>query len=285
VLTPVPTSAPFPIVISRDLEVGPNRFVLGLVDQTDESQILGADLTLRFFLLTGVEQALKAEVKPEPLLITKSYTHTHEDGTVETHEAGETGAYVAPVTFDTAGDWGVEITGTEADGNALEAVTSTFNVLAESAGLDPGDAAPQSVQRVLADVAGIAEIDSSLDPIAEMHDKTIAAAVTSGKPTLIVFATPAFCTSQICGPTKDIVDDLYAAYGDRANFVHVEPYDLAKARSGEALEALPLLSEEWGLNSEPWVFVVDAQGIIAAKFDGIASYEEMEAALSAVLSG
>jgi len=100
---------------------------------------------------------------------------------------------------------------------------------------------------------------------------------------VVVFASPAFCTSQICGPTKDIVDDLYAEYSAQANFVHVEPYDVAKARSGEALEALPLLSEEWGLNSEPWVFVVDAQGVIAAKFDGIASYEELDAALAVVL--
>jgi len=38
-----------------------------------------------------------------------------------------------------------------------------------------------------------------------------------------------------------------------------------------------------GLQSEPWVFVVDAQGNIAAKFDGIVSYEELEAALQAVL--
>ena len=178
--------------------------------------------------------------------------------------------------------WEVEITGT-AGGEALEPVTATFNVLEESAGLDVGDPAPQSVQRVLADVADISEIDSSLNPVPGMHDRTIADAVASGRPTVIVFATPAFCTSQICGPAKEIVDDLYAAYGDRANFVHVEPYDLEKARSGQALEPIPILTDDWRLVSEPWTFVVDGQGVIAAKFDGIASYEELESALTAVL--
>jgi hypothetical protein len=48
---------------------------------------------------------------------------------------------------------------------------------------------------------------------------------------------------------------------------------------------VPLLTDDWGLNSEPWVFVIDAQGIITAKFDGIASYEEMEAALVGVVRG
>jgi cbb3-type cytochrome oxidase cytochrome c subunit len=116
-----------------------------------------------------------------------------------------------------------------------------------------------------------------------MHDKTIAEAVTNGKPTVIVFATPAFCTSQICGPTKDLVDDLYGAYADQANFVHVEPYDVAKARAGEDLVPITLLTQEWGLTSEPWVFVVDSSGMISAKFDGIASYEELEAALTDTL--
>jgi hypothetical protein len=81
-----------------------------------------------------------------------------------------------------------------------------------------------------------------------------------------------------------VVDDLYAEYGDEANFVHVEPYDLVKARAGEALEVLPLLTDEWWLDSEPWVFVVDSSGLISAKFEGIMSYEELEAALTQVLS-
>jgi len=284
VLTPVPETAPEPVIISRDMEAGPNRFSLGLIDQSDDTQILGAELHLRFFLLDGSGQVLKFEADPEALVITKSYTHTHEDSVTETHEAGETGAYVAHVSFDTAGDWGVEITGA-ADGEALEPVTATFNVLEESAGLDVGDPAPRSTQRVLADVADISEIDTSLNPIPAMHDMTIAEAVSSGRPTVIVFATPAFCVSQICGPAKEIVDDLYAAYGDRANFVHVEPYDLGKARSGQALEPLPFIEQEWRLVSEPWVFIVDAGGVIAARFEGIASYEELESALIQVVSG
>jgi hypothetical protein len=284
VQTPVPIDTPFPIVVSRDMEVGPNRFVLGLVDQSDDSQILGADLHLQFFVLTGSEGVLKFETDPEPILVTKSFTHTHEDGTVETHEAGETGAYVAQVMFDTAGTWGVEVTGSDAEGEPLADVTATFSVLAESAGLDAGDPAPQSVQRVLSDVSSISEIDTSLTPIPEMHDKTISQAVTSGTPTIIVFATPAFCTSQICGPIKDQIDALFAVYGERANFVHVEPYDVAPARAGEGLTPLPWIGEEWGLTSEPWVFVIDSQGRISSKFEGMASDEELDAAVNAVLA-
>lgn len=287
VLTPLPEGVLLPIVISNDLAVGENRFQIGLINQEDNSQVLGADLHLRFFVLQGSEGTLKFEADPEPIVITKTYTHTHEDGTVETHEAGETGAYVAYISFDEAGQWGVEVTGTTADGAALEPLRPTFSVNQVAAGLAVGDPAPLSEQLTLADVDDIRDIDTSQEPIEAQHDKTIAEAVASGKPTVIAFATPAYCQTQICGPTKEIFDDLYGTYGDEANFVHIEPYDVPRMRSGDCAslsECLVPTLDEWRLQSEPWVFVVDAEGKIAAKFDGIASYEEIEAALQATLA-
>ena len=40
---------------------------------------------------------------------------------------------------------------------------------------------------------------------------------------------------------------------------------------------------EWNLPSEPWTFVVDADGLVAAKFEGFATREELEDALAKVL--
>jgi hypothetical protein len=282
VLTPVSADL-LPVVISSDLGVGANRFILGLLDSED-AQVLGADLRLRFFLLRGQEATLKFEADADPIVITKTYTHTHDDGSVESHEAGETGVYVATADFDIAGQWRVEVTGS-ADGQALEPVSPIFEVREASLSPAIGSPAPRSVQPVLGgDVSDIKDIDTSEILIAEMHDTTIAGAVTSGKPTVIVFATPAFCVSRICGPAKQIVDDLYETYRGRANFIHVEPYDLAKARSGVGLEPLPFITDEWRLESEPWIFVVDAEGLIAGKFEGVVSYEELESTLKLVLS-
>jgi hypothetical protein len=280
VLTPVSADL-LPVVISSDLGVGANRFILGLLD-SEEAEVLGADLHLRFFLLKGQDATLKSEANAEPIRITKTYTHTHDDGTVESHKAGETGVYVANIDFDSAGQWGVEVTGS-VGGQALEPVRPVFEVREKTLSPAIGSPAPSSVQPVLSDVADIKDIDTSEIPIAEMHDTTIADAVNSGKPAVIVFATPAFCVTRICGPSKQIVDDLYEAYGGRANFIHVEPYDLANARSGAGLEPLPFITDDWGLVSEPWIFVVDSEGNIAGKFEGVVSYEELEAALKATL--
>jgi hypothetical protein len=281
VLTPV-TAAYLPVVVSSDLAIGPSRFTLGLIDQSDSSQVTGADLHMRFFTLDGSEATLQFEAQPDAVRITRTYTHTHDDGTVETHEAGETGVYVAQVDFPAAGNWAVEVSGT-VEGREIEPVRPTFTVLEKSATPGIGEPAPRSVQPILSDVSDISEIDTTEVPIPEMHDKTIAEAVTSGRPTVIAFATPAFCVSQVCGPTKEIVDDVYGTYGDRANFVHVEPYDIERARDGEGLFLQPFIADEWHLPGEPWVFVVDAQGNIAAKFEGIMSREELLAALGPLL--
>ena len=228
VLTPI-KSAYLPLVISSNLTVGQNRFVVGLIKQDDNSQVLGAHLHLRFFQVISSDQAtLKFEVDPTVVQITKSYVDTHPDGTHETHQAGDTGAYVSNVTFDAAGNWGVEVTGATKEGVKLDAVNLGFNVLQTDPGIAIGSPIPPSRQTILSDVSDIRGIDTSLNPIPEEHEMTVADAIANGKPTVIAFATPAYCTSLICGPTKDIFDQLYQQYHGQANFIHIEPYDVAE---------------------------------------------------------
>ncbi len=297
-----------PITISSDIAAGRNRFVIGLVDK-HQSPVSGAQLHFRFFCFAdSAEKLYKAEADATPITIQKNYTHTHPDGTVETHPAGEIGVYVANVDLDSAGRWGVEVSGT-VNGKALEPQSSVFDVRTKSLSPAIGDPAPPSVQPLLSDVGGdITKIDTSDPPGPQMHQMTVADAIKSGTPTVIVFATPAFCTSQICGPTKNIVDDLYQKYQGQANFIHIEPYFLDQARSGKGLCPLPIVNldfashpqgdcpqlpasqlppadESWNLQSEPWVFVVDRQGKIAGKFEGVVSLDELEQALKATLAG
>lgn len=284
-----------PVVISSDLAVGEQRFQAGLLDQEGGmTPVAGAKLRFKFYLLNtdGQTATERFGAEPEAVTITKAYTHTHEDGAVEKHEAGQTGVYITYVTFDTAGLWGVEVTGTLADGASIVAegdkpVRPFFQVSAKSAGLAVGDPAPATRQTLVSDVADIRSIDTSLNPIPEQHDMTIADAIVSGKPTVIAFATPAFCVTQLCGPTKETFDGLYEQYKGRANFIHVEPYDVDRVRAGECQNlgdcVVPALND-FRLDSEPWVFIIDAQGKIAAKYDGVVSEREMEDGLLAVLS-
>jgi len=295
-----------PEIVSSDLAVGPNTFSLGLLTQEKEI-VLGAQVHARFFQQVGDQLVLRGEGDLQPVEATLSYTETRPDGTTRTIETGQITVYKANVEFDQAGIWSVEVTAT-VEGKTYDPVTAAFQVRGQSLSPAIGDPAHRSHQTILADVADISEIDTSDPPDPDMHAMTIAEAVTSGKPTVIVFATPGFCVSRTCGPTKQAVDELYPKYKDQVNFVHVEPYFLEQARQGIRLcpvpifnlrwarerlagvdcpqlapEQLPPPEEDWRLETEPWVFLVDKQGNIAAKFEAVVSYQELEAALQVLL--
>ena len=116
-----------PQIVSSDLAIGDNRFVVRIVDQEENSPVSDAQIRFRFFTLSGDQAALRSEVEGTTLQLTKSCTHTHHNGTVESHEAGAHGVFVANVVFDSSGAWGVDITGT-VRGAALESVRQSFDV-------------------------------------------------------------------------------------------------------------------------------------------------------------
>lgn len=276
-----------PTVISSDLAIGQNRFVLGLLDESG-APVAGADLTAQFCRFTGTDEAtLESEVALSAITVERSFSHIHEGGELHQHDVGHLGVYVSNIDFSSAGLWQMFTSGTVA-GQEMEPTPFLFEVRETPLTPAIGAPAPKSVQLTIDDVDEITDIDTSTPPNPEMHNMTIADAVTSGRPTLIVIATPAFCTSQICGPTKETVDALYPTYGDRINFVHVEPYDVVRARDGDCKPDLsacivPFIGEDWGLITEPWVFTVDADGNIAGKFEGVVGESELEESLQALL--
>jgi len=118
------------------------------------------------------------------------------------------------------------------------------------------------------------------DPPDDMHQVSVADALGAHRPFVLVFATPAFCRSRICGPVLDLVLGLEPRFKDRVEFIHVEPYDLKAARTGR-FELGPA-ARAFGLPSEPWVFVVGADGRVAAKLEGIFGPQELEVAIRRV---
>jgi hypothetical protein len=145
--------------------------------------------------------------------------------------------------------------------------------------IEPGEKAPASETRTATEFPDLSVITSDPEPDPAMYESSIGDAVTSGSPSVIVFATPAFCTSQACGPLLDQVKALRPGYED-VEFVHVEIYEDLQVEV-EDLTAVPAVTE-WGLPSEPWVFVVDSEGAVSAAFEGAASDDELGAAIDAV---
>ena len=91
-----------------------------------------------------------------------------------------------------------------------------------------------------------------------------------------------FCTSAICGPVLDAAVRVQGRYGDVANFIHIEPWDLETARTEGRLVPIPEF-QEWNLTTEPWVFVIDAQARVHQRFEGLITDQDLENALKPIL--
>ncbi len=188
-----------------------------------------------------------------------------------TTDASSLGLYVAPVAFAEAGLWEVTVlAGDQEVGGAL------IEVVDESVVPNVGDPAPATVTPTGETAEEIAAISTDPEPEAGFYDLSIDEAVANGRPTVIAFATPAFCRTALCGPTIESVKTATAGR-DGLDVVHVEPFDLELAPQG-ILEPLPVMLD-WNLLTEPWVFVVDADGLITASFEGIIGQGELERAL------
>ena len=120
-----------------------------------------------------------------------------------------------------------------------------------------------------------------------MYQISLDDALKSGKPTALLFATPGFCKTATCGPSLKVLQDLQKTYGDTMNFIHVEVYKYPFGESAQRQDGSGLSDSMvgWHLQSEPWLFLIDAKGIIAARFEGGITNEELEPALKRLIAG
>ena len=251
------------IVPATDLAVGPNRFSLGILhfpeNVNSPQRLADASVTLRFFF----------PIEPSPTVRGKEVSATYR--WVDTKGKG---IYVAPVEFDRSGMWGVEVTG-EADGRAIGPARTRFPVKVKPDTPAIGADAPRSRNLTARDVPDLRLIDSGVVPN-DMHDLTIADAIATGKPLVVVFATPGFCATQTCAPMVDEMSALKRSLGGAVNFVHVEIY-----ASNEGTALVPTV-EAWGLDSEPWLFTVGADGTVQERLDGAFATDEIRGLLDRV---
>ena len=198
---------------------------------------------------------------------------------------GVRGSYSAPVAFLRPGEYvlTVDPIGGDVSGQAIIPVVA----LADAPIPSIGDTPPASATKTLAAGLELEELTTAYAPDAELYRLSVADALASGRPSVIVFATPAFCTSPTCGPQVDTVSELRAAHPDAANYIHIELYDNPQEIQGDLSRArLVPAATEWGFTqlpgwtNESWVFVLDRNGVIRHRFEGFATLGELTTALA-----
>ena len=279
--TPTPTpSAPvpsasgqpsiLPIAINDGYRVGDNRILFTLTDQTGQNQVAGPDRTL-----TIGYHGPKGETVPA--------TRQTFIWAVE----GVNGVYVGDATFASAGQWIADFS-TSAPNAPTETTTFSFPVRERLDVISPGDAAPSVETPTLADVGGdVAKISSDPKPVKGFYEVSEADALAAKKPFVLIFATPKFCTSTVCGPTLDKLKPVAAAHPEMT-FINVEPYKLefTNGQLQPVMTGSDLTPVEatlaFKLSTEPYVFVVGADGKVSASFELVFAPSEIETAIQQV---
>jgi hypothetical protein len=142
----------------------------------------------------------------------------------------------------------------------------------------PGTAFPSVATPTLTAPMDVADI-CTRDPECPLHEISLDKALTSGRPTVVTVSSVAHCATALCAPALTGVVELFDALHEEhhvkfgghedgvqwlsgPNFVHVEPFvDAAGTESAPLAKAL-------GLGSDPWTWVIGADGIVLDRIGG-----------------
>jgi len=251
------------ILGTGDLAVGVNR--LGFVLTTPKGFVTDPVVTVSTIYYANDDEG---KIKQDNLL-----------ARLRLWPSGTRGLYVTQVNFDRPGEWGINIRTNRPGAFVLQAELF-FQVTDKASAPSVGALAPKSINKTLHDVDSIADLTTGSLGDPELYQTTISQAVSSGNPTVVVFASPAFCSNAVCGPQVEVLQELKDKYREGANFIHVDFYDNPQEIQGDLDRArLSPSVREWRLPSIEWTFVVDREGVIIGRFEGFATFAEVEATL------
>jgi hypothetical protein len=252
-----------------DLGPGKNRFGFALF-KPDRSQI--ADATVAVYVAPSGGGPAQGPYlgRYESLAVKPQF----QSKTVQQDPDAANSVYVADVDLPKAGKY--DLLGIARIKGKLVAATPVgppVTAVEDDPVPNVGDPAPRIHTPTTTDVSGdVSKIDTRVPP-SDMH-KVDFADVVGKKPVVLVFATPQLCQSRVCGPVVDIAAQLEADHPDDADFIHMEIYNDNSIDKGFRPQVAA-----WHLPTEPWVFVVDRKGKVAARMEGAFSESELEAAL------
>ena len=251
------------ILATPDLAPGERRFAIVITDSNGVVPLPFVNLTS--YLYSGSVD--NPGERPEPSEMVGSQFHPFP--------YGGRGIHVAQFNFTEPGTWGVEARLPRADGS-IEYVEVLMPVGETTESVDIGEQPPRSMNRTIANVSDIAELTTGSMRNPDLYQTTVADAMDSGKPTVVVFASPAFCTNAVCGPQVEVLSNISDQFGAQANYIHVDLFENPHEIQGDLTRAIlsPLL-EEWGLVSQEWSFVLDSEGLITGRFENFAPESEL----------
>jgi hypothetical protein len=251
--------------------VGRDRLAFGVID--DQGQFVYGK-TAVYVAPTPNDPAKGPFVAPADVLVTEGRYRSRQAATEGDPFAA---VYEAQVPFSKKGPWSV-LTVTEQDGRLLAAPAQVqVNTKKSDPIPDVGESAPRVETDTVESAKGNVEAIDTRVPPSDMHEASLDQ-VLGEKPVVLLFSTPQLCQSRVCGPVTDIALQMKASYGDQMEFIHQEVYVENDPNKG-----LRDPLKEFSLRTEPWLFVVDANGKITARLEGSFGLRAFEDAIKTAL--
>ena len=252
--------------------VGKNRLSFVIVDRANK-QIDVSEVAVYTAKTDGTDLRGPFTARKESLNVDTEYRSRQ---TAADLSSGDT-FYVAEAVYGSSGPH-VALGLVRLDGRLVVAdFTGPLQIGRPGGPPDVGERAIKVHTQTGADVGGNLTLLSTRIPPAREMLRTDFADVVGKKPVVLVFATPALCKSRICGPVVDIAEQVRAENGKGVAFIHQEIYQ-------DNDPGKPFRSQvaRWRLKTEPWAFVIDRHGKVAARFEGVFSVGELARAVERV---
>jgi hypothetical protein len=220
--------------------------------------------TARVWVARGLEQPpfLETEAKLERI------------GVPGGDEADATHIYVATLRLQRPGKYWLLA---EPEGGATK-VQALGNVVVtgEDDPPDVGDPAISSDTPTISSTGGdFSALTTRTPPDESLLRHSVAESLDARVPFVVTFATPKFCSSRVCGPVVDVVEEVSRRLEDEnVRFIHVEVFE-----DNDPANPFNRWMREWKLPTEPWTFLVGADGRIKARYEGTVSVHELETAV------
>jgi hypothetical protein len=192
-------------------------------------------------------------------------------------EADATHIYVSRLRLNRPGTYWL-LAQPEGGSEPVQAIGNV--VVGDSPVPNVGEPAPASETPTIASTGGdFSKLTTRTPPDEILLQHSVAESLDAKVPFAVTFATPEYCSSRTCGPTVDVVEAVAERYEDEnVRFIHVEVFE-----DNDPAKGYNKWMREWKLSTEPWTFLVGADGRIADRFEGAVSTLELEAAIDAEL--
>lgn len=249
-------------IVPGTADFGPGRVRLTFLVIDDEGRVVTRP-TARVWVARGLEQEPFAETtaRSEPIGVDGSEEADAEAIFVTHLDLAEPGTY-----------W---VLAEPEGGRKIQAIGNVV-VVDDPAAPAVGEPAVASETPTIASTGGDFEALTTQDPPdRELLEHSIADSLEAKVPFVVTFATPRYCQTRTCGPVVDVVDAVRERYGSQGiRFIHVEIYE-----DNDPAKETNRWVREWNLPSEPFTFVVGADGLIKERFEGTVSVRELAEAV------